>query len=109
MLAPKLPAPGTRTMSNLNPWSTKSPPGPWDTIVVGSGMGGMTCAALLARLGQRVLVLEHHYVPGGFTQTFTRKGWTWDVGVHALGEVDERALLGKVLRELTGQRLGWTS
>lgn len=69
----------------------------------------MTCAALLARLGQRVLVLEHHYVPGGFTQTFTRKGWTWDVGVHAVGEVDERALLGKVLRDLTGHRLAWAS
>ncbi len=92
-----------------HPWSTKSSAGPWDTIVVGSGMGGMTCAALLARLGQRVLVLEHHYVPGGFTQTFTRKGWTWDVGVHAVGEVDERAMLGKVLRELTGQRLSWSS
>lgn len=96
-------------MANTYPWSPKSTPGPWDTIVVGSGMGGMTCAALLARLGQRVLVLEHHYVPGGFTQTFTRKGWTWDVGVHAVGEVDERALLGKVLRELTGQRLHWAS
>ena len=98
-------------MANTNPWSTKLPPGsgPWDTIVIGSGMGGMTCAALLARLGQRVLVLEHHYVPGGFTQTFTRKGWTWDVGVHAVGEVDERALLGKVLLDLTGQRLRWAS
>ena len=96
------------------PWSRRLPhglPGPrgWDTIVLGSGMGGMTCAALLARLGQRVLVLEHHYVPGGFTQTFTRKGWTWDVGVHAVGEVDERALLGKVLLDLTGQRLRWAS
>lgn len=100
-------------MANNHPWSTKLPAGtsstPWDAIVVGSGMGGMTCAALLARLGQRVLVLEHHYVPGGFTQTFNRKGWTWDVGVHAVGEVDERALLGKVLLDLTGGRLRWTS
>jgi all-trans-retinol 13,14-reductase len=72
-------------------------------------MGGMTCAALLAELGERVLVLEHHYVPGGFTQTFTRKGWHWDVGVHAVGEVDERALLGRVLAALTGGRLAWTS
>ena len=100
-------------MTHNYPWSTKLPAGSsstvWDAIVVGSGIGGMTCAALLARLGQRVLVLEHHYVPGGFTQTFTRKGWTWDVGVHAVGEVDERAMLGKVLRDLTGQRLNWAS
>ena len=30
-------------------------------------MGGMTTAALLSKLGKRVLVLEQHYVPGGFT------------------------------------------
>src|SRR4051812_45500356 len=71
--------------------------GAWDYVVVGSGMGGMTCAALLAKLGRRVLVLEQHYVPGGFTHTFKRKRWTWDVGVHAVGEVTERAVLGRIL------------
>ncbi|MCA9693431.1 MAG: NAD(P)-binding protein, partial [Myxococcales bacterium] len=35
-------------------------------------MGGMTTAAMLARLGKRVLVLEQHYVPGGFTHEFRR-------------------------------------
>ena len=54
------------------PWSRESKPGPWD--VIGSGMGGMVCAALLAKTGKRVLVLEQHYVPGGFTHTFSRKG-----------------------------------
>ncbi|MCG8459409.1 MAG: NAD(P)-binding protein, partial [Holophagales bacterium] len=55
---------GTRPQK---PWSRESPPGPWDVIVIGSGMGGMTSAALLSELGRRVLVLEQHYVPGGFT------------------------------------------
>ena len=51
-------------------WNNKVPDGDWDYIVIGSGMGGMVCAAMLARMGRRVLVLEQHYVPGGFTHTF---------------------------------------
>lgn len=61
--------------------------GPWDAIVIGSGMGGMSCAAALARYGWKVLVLEQHYIPGGFTHMFSRKGFSWDVGVHAIGEM----------------------
>jgi all-trans-retinol 13,14-reductase len=82
---------------------------PWDAIVVGSGMGGMTTAALLAKLGKRVLVLEQHYVPGGFTHTFRRKGYLWDVGVHAVGEMSEKAMAGRVLKGLTDGRLKWAS
>lgn len=90
-------------------YSTKSPDKPWDYIVIGSGMGGMTTAAMLSKLGKRVLVLEQHYVPGGFTHTFRRKKWTWDVGVHAVGEVDRASMLGKVLARLTDDRLRWAS
>ncbi len=85
------------------------PDGPWDDLVIGSGMGGMTTAALLARLGRRVLVLEGHYVPGGFTHSFKRKRWHWDVGVHAIGEVTQEAILGRILHALTGDRLQWAS
>ena len=88
-------------------WNKRSPEGPWDTIVVGSGMGGMTTAALLGKLGHRVLVLEQHYVPGGFTHVFKRKGWTWDVGVHAVGEVTEHSVTGRLLSSLTDGRLKW--
>ncbi len=90
-------------------WSKQSPEGPWDAVVIGSGMGGMTCAAFLARLGRRVLVLEQHYVPGGFTHTFTRRRYTWDVGVHAVGEVTEHSLPGRLLAHLTDGRLRWAS
>lgn len=90
-------------------WSRTAPPGPWDAIVVGSGMGGMTAAALLSALGRRTLVLEQHYVPGGFTHAFKRKGWTWDVGVHAVGEVTEHSLTGRLLQRLTEGRLRWAS
>jgi phytoene dehydrogenase-like protein len=91
-------------------WSKTSPAvETWDAIVIGSGMGGMTAAALLAKLGRRVLVLEQHYVPGGFTHTFKRKGYTWDVGVHAVGEVTEHTMTGRLLSRLTDGRLRWAS
>ncbi len=73
----------------------------WDAIVVGSGMGGMGCAAALSKSGMRVLLLEQHYTPGGFAHTFSRKGYTWDVGVHCVGEMGPRDLPGRVLAWLT--------
>lgn len=88
-------------------WSREIPEGKWDYIVIGSGMGGMTAAALLAKIGRRVLVIEQHYVPGGFTQTFKRPGYRWDVGVHLVGEMTERSYLGRLLKDLTDGRLLW--
>ena len=64
------------------------PEGDFDTIVIGSGIGGLTAAVLLAREGgQRVAVLERHYTAGGYTHSFRRPGFEWDVGVHYVGEV----------------------
>ncbi|HIN86827.1 MAG TPA: NAD(P)/FAD-dependent oxidoreductase, partial [Myxococcales bacterium] len=90
-------------------WDKKGKSGPYDVIVIGSGMGGMTTAAMLAKLGRRVLVLEQHYVPGGFTHTFKRKHYEWDVGVHAVGEVTEQSMTGRLLHTLTDGELKWAS
>ncbi|WP_425045397.1 phytoene desaturase family protein [Primorskyibacter sp. S87] len=56
----------------------------WDAIVIGSGMGGMAAAAALSNVGQKVLLLEKHHTPGGLTHSFSRNGFSWDVGIHYL-------------------------
>lgn len=99
---PRPPTPGKS-------WNRHIPEQAWDYIVIGSGMGGMTAAALLAKLGKRVLVLEQHYVPGGFTHTFRRKQWVWDVGVHAVGEVTKHSMTGRILHAITDGKLQWNS
>jgi all-trans-retinol 13,14-reductase len=77
----------------------------WDTIVLGSGIGGLTAAAALARCGQRVLVLEQHHVPGGLTQTFQRHDWSFATGVHYVSGVGPdpgpEGQLGRMLYWLT--------
>ncbi len=46
----------------------------YDTVVIGSGLAGMTSANVLAKLGHRVLLAEHHYNLGGMGTWFKRKG-----------------------------------
>ncbi|HUM03729.1 MAG TPA: FAD-dependent oxidoreductase, partial [Thermoanaerobaculia bacterium] len=81
----------------------------WDIIVIGSGIGGLTAAVLLAKLhGRRVLVLERHDRAGGFTHVFARRGgYQWDVGVHYVGEMGQRGLSRDVLEVATGGEVHW--
>src|SRR5690606_19986369 len=71
-----------------------------DTVVIGSGIGGLTAALALARAGQRVRVLEQHYLPGGWTHSFTLEGHTFSPGVHYLGELEEGANLRRFFEGL---------
>ncbi len=80
----------------------------YDAIVIGSGVGGLVTAAILAKdRGMRVLVLERHYTAGGFTHSFKRPGFEWDVGVHYVGEIQSKGGLGQVLDYATDGRLEW--
>ncbi|MCS7206046.1 MAG: NAD(P)/FAD-dependent oxidoreductase [Leptospiraceae bacterium] len=80
----------------------------FDVIVIGSGIGGLTSASLLSKLfGKRVLVLEQHFKPGGFTHIFKRKDWEWDVGIHYIGQMDSDSLPRKIIDFLTDGNLQW--
>jgi all-trans-retinol 13,14-reductase len=80
----------------------------YDAIVIGSGMGGLTTAAVLAKEKQKVLVVERHYTAGGFTHVFKRKGFEWDVGIHYIGEVQRpTSVIRKVFDYITNGNLHW--
>ena len=52
----------------------------YDVVVVGSGIGGLTAAALLAKKGINTLLIEQHYIPGGCCTAFRRHDITFDIG-----------------------------
>ena len=82
----------------------------YDAIVIGSGIGGLTSAASLAKVGKKVLVLEQHYTAGGFTHSYSRNGYEWDVGVHYIGDVGSRkSLTRKMFDFVTEGQLKWAA
>lgn len=86
----------------------RRPPDPfYDAVVIGSGIGGLIAANLLAREGLKVLLLEQHYMVGGYCSTFRRGGYTFDAATHfypLLGNPE--TLTGRLLVEL-GVTTGW--
>lgn len=69
----------------------------YDAVVIGSGIGGLTCGAFLARAGMRVLVLEKHADIGGYAHSFKRERHLFECGIHSVPMADSgmvRHLLG---------------
>ena len=80
----------------------------YDAIVIGSGIGALTTAGLLAgAAGARVLVLEKHHTPGGLTHSFRRMGASWDVGLHYVGDMHPGSRPRQLFDYLTGSALTW--
>jgi len=60
----------------------EEPNASYDAVVIGAGVGGLICANLLARAGLSVLIVEQHFMVGGYCSTFRRKGYTFDAATH---------------------------
>ncbi len=71
-----------------------------DAIVIGAGLGGLTCALELARQGMKVCVLERHRAAGGYAHAFRRKGYHFDVSLHNIGSLGPGETLHGVLATL---------
>src|SRR5436309_1221786 len=79
----------------------------YDAVIIGAGIGGLVCANYLARSGLQVLLVEQHFMVGGYCSTFRRKGFTFDAATHfypLLGNPE--TLTGRQLVEL-GVRTRW--
>jgi len=79
----------------------------YDAVVIGSGIGGLTTAALLSELGWKVCVLEQHYTAGGYTHSYDREGYEWDVGVHYIGDVGVKTRTRRMFDFLSDGKLEW--
>lgn len=66
----------------------------YDYIIIGSGLGGLCSAIIMAKENKKVLVLEQHYKPGGYLHSFSRKGCQFETGFHFSPELGE----GQILR-----------
>lgn len=72
----------------------------FDTVVIGSGMAGLSAASLLTKQGQKVLVLEANYLPGGCSSSYYRQGYWFESGATTLVGLDDKMPLQYLLQQL---------
>lgn len=72
----------------------------FDVVIIGSGLGGLLCGAILSKNGLRVCVLEKHHQIGGNLQTFKRKGIEFNSAMHYVGSMDKSQILYQVFSYL---------
>ena len=69
-------------------------------IIIGSGMGGLTCGVILAKNGYDVTVLEQGQQLGGCLQCFSRHGARFETGMHFIGSAADGQTLDMLLQYL---------
>ena len=95
-------------MKKWQGWRSKYANEKYDVIIIGSGMSGLTAGVLLAQSGKKVLILEKHFKAGGWTHTFCRNNYEWDVGIHYIGEVhNPRSPVRKLFDLVSNGNLKW--
>jgi len=72
----------------------------YDAIIIGSGAGGLSAALKLARSNYSIILLEAMPSFGGYLNPFYRKGYTFDTGLHYLGELGREDRFWRLLDEL---------
>ena len=72
----------------------------YDFVIIGSGLGGLACAFILASEGYRVIVLEKNHQIGGNLQVFSRNKCIFDTGVHYIGSLDDGENLNQFFKYL---------
>lgn len=70
-------------------------------VIIGSGLGGLSCGVILARNGYDVTILEQHFQIGGCLQCFSRKGVKFETGMHFIGSASPGQTLNKLMRFLS--------
>jgi all-trans-retinol 13,14-reductase len=73
---------------------------PYDVVIVGAGLGGLLCGAILSKEGLKVCILEKNEQIGGSLQTFRQNGHSLDTGIHYIGSLDKGQTLHKIFRYL---------
>lgn len=72
----------------------------YDVVIIGGGLGGLFCGAILSKEGMKVLVLERHHTIGGCLQSFNRNGRILDTGMHYVGSMREGQIMHLYLKYL---------
>lgn len=81
---------------------------PYDAVIIGSGIGGLTAAGILVSQGLRILLLEKEPTPGGYLASFRRNGFLFDAAVDCIAGATGEGLIGQVLDRLgVADRIGF--
>tara|TARA_B100000945_G_scaffold3098_1_gene2610 strand:- start:84 stop:1661 length:1578 start_codon:yes stop_codon:yes gene_type:complete len=96
-------------MKKWKGWRPEYADDKYDAIIIGSGISGLTTGILLAKQNKKVLILEKHFKVGGWTHTFKRGKYEWDVGIHYIGEVHKSYSYARKLFDLISDgQLEWS-